>query len=255
MRNAFALLSMAMILFIASISGAAELHDGFSSKGGGPNMTTKNEGNNGSSNRIVVYGNLAEIVNPAHSCLVVWDVQNGLVDRIFDQEKFISNLKALIHALRGKMPVVYTRITPPPKGFQSSWALYSMMRRFNVTDVDKIPSFMAPGSRDREIREELKPEDGDVVLDKPTASIFTGTNFENMMRSRGITTLIFTGIATEIGIESSARDASNRGFYPVVVSDCVSSSDKEAHERSLKNLEKLVIVKQAGDILKAIGTK
>jgi nicotinamidase-related amidase len=65
------------------------------------------------------------------------------------------------------------------------------------------------------------------------------------MRDRGIKTLIFTGIATEFGVESSARDASNRGFFPVVVSDCVSSSDKEAHERSLKNLEKIVIVEKS----------
>ena len=255
MRNAFTLLSISMILFIASLSVAAEFSDDFASKKGGRNMTAKTQGNSSSSNGIVVYENLAEIVNPAHSCLIVWDVQNGLVDRIFDKEKFIGNLKTLIHDLRGKMPVVYTRITPPPKGFQSSWFLYSMMRRFNVKEVDKIPPFMAPGSREREIREEVKPEEGDVVLDKPAASIFIGTNFENIMRSRGITTLIFTGIATEIGIESSARDASNRGFYPVVVSDCVSSMDKEAHERSLKNLEKLVIVKRSDEILKSIGTK
>lgn len=70
---------------------------------------------------------------------------------------------------------------------------------------------------------------------------------------RGITTLIFTGIATEFGVESSARDASNRGFYPVVVSDCVSSMDKEAHERSLKNLDKLAIVKSSGELLKSVG--
>ncbi|MGK5081766.1 isochorismatase family protein [Bdellovibrionota bacterium FG-1] len=41
----------------------------------------------------------------------------------------------------------------------------------------------------------------------------------------------------------------HRGFYPVVVSDCVSSMDREAHERSLKNLEKIVIVKSRGEIL------
>ena len=70
------------------------------------------------------------------------------------------------------------------------------------------------------------------------------------MRNRGITTLIFTGIATEFGIETSARDASCRGFYPVVVSDCVSSRDKEAHQRSLTNLEKLVIVKDSSAILR-----
>ena len=127
------------------------------------------------------------------------------------------------------MLLVYTLITPVPKEFQSSWSFYSTMRRFNIKEVDKLPDFMSPGSKEREIPEALHPEKGDIILDKPTASIFIGTNFEYMMRNRGIMTLIFTGIATEIGIESSARDASNRGFYPVVVSDCVSSMDKDAH--------------------------
>lgn len=77
-------------------------------------------------------------------------------------------------------------------------------------------------------------------------------HFEYMMRNRGITTLIFTRISTEFGIESSARDASNRGFYLVVVLDCVSSSDKEAHERSLRNLAKLIIVEKSRDILQNI---
>jgi nicotinamidase-related amidase len=53
-----------------------------------------------------------------------------------------------------------------------------------------------------------------------------------------------------MGIESSARDASNRGFYPVVVSDCVSSFDKDAHERSLKTMAKLFIIENSSTILK-----
>jgi nicotinamidase-related amidase len=204
-------------------------------------------------NGIVIYDNLKEIVDPGHSCLIVWDVQIGLVDRIFNREEFIGKLKALIEGLRDKMPIVYTLITPAPKEFQSSWYLYTMMRRFNVKEVDKLPNFMSPGSKEREIPEAVQPEDGDIILDKPTASIFIGTNFEYLMRNRGITTLIFTGIATEFGIESSVRDASNRGFYPVVVSDCVSSMDKDAHERSLKNLEKIVIVRNSSEILKNTG--
>jgi nicotinamidase-related amidase len=202
-------------------------------------------------NEMTIYGDLAEIVDPSHSCLIVWDVQIGLVERIFNKDQFISSVKALIESLRGKMPVVYTLITPAPKEFQSSWYLYTLMKRFNVKEVSKPPNFMAPGSKEREIPEVVKPKEGDLVLEKPTASIFIGTNFEYMMRNRGITTLILTGIATEIGIESSARDASNRGFYPVVVSDCVSSMDKDAHERSLKNLDRIVIVKSSAEILKS----
>jgi nicotinamidase-related amidase len=124
-----------------------------------------------------------------------------------------------------------------------------------VDDVKKLPSFMAPGSQERMIPEAVEPKSSDVVLEKSFASIFLGTNFEFMLRNRSITTILFTGIATEIGIESSARDASNRGFYPVVVSDCVSSMDREAHERSLKNMDKLFIVKNAGTLLKTIDNR
>ena len=198
---------------------------------------------------IAVYETLSEILDPGHSCLIVWDVQNGLVDRIFNKEEFIANLKGLVENLRNKMPVVYTLITPLPRKFQSSWNIYNMMSSYNVKEVDKLPNFMPPGSREREIPEAVKPGKNDIMLDKSTASIFIGTNFENMMRNRGITTLIFTGIATEFGIESSARDASNRGFYPVVVSDCVSSMNKDAHERSLRNLDKIAVVKTSADII------
>ena len=205
-------------------------------------------------NGIIVYESLREIVEPKHSCLVVWDVQNGLVDRIFNKEEFMTNLKNFIEKLRGRMPVVYTLITPMHRDFTSSWSYFSMMRRFNVDDINKLPSFMAAGSKEREIPEMIQPKHTDIVLEKPTASIFIGTNFEHMMRNHNVTTLIFTGIATEMGIESSARDASNRGFYPVVVSDCVSSLDKDAHERSLKTMAKLFIVETADNILKNYET-
>ena len=202
------------------------------------------------SNGVIIYENLKEIVDPAHSCLVVWDVQHGLVDRIFNKDAFMSALKPFMDTLRPRMPVFYTLITPLPRKYLSSWYFYSMMRRFNVSDPDKLPSFMSPGSQERMIPEEIEPEKDDIVLEKSFASIFLGTNFEFMLHNRAITTIIFTGIATEFGIESSARDASNRGFYPVVVSDCVSSMDRDSHERSLKNMERLVIVQDSDTLLK-----
>jgi len=153
-------------------------------------------------NGIIVYESLREIVEPEHSCLVVWDVQNGLADRIFNKEEFMINLKNFIEKLRGRMPVVYTLITPMHRDFTSSWSYFSMMRRFNVDDINKLPSFMAAGSKEHEIPEMVQPKHTDIVLEKSTASIFIGTNFEHMMRNHNVTTLILTGIATEMGIES-----------------------------------------------------
>ncbi|MDQ3975514.1 MAG: cysteine hydrolase [Thermoproteota archaeon] len=81
-----------------------------------------------------------------------------------------------------------------------------------------------------------------MVINKHTASIFIDTGFERMLRNAGIITVVFTGIATEFGVESSARDALNRGFYSVVVSDCVSSPYKDGHDRSLENMKNLITI-------------
>jgi nicotinamidase-related amidase len=202
---------------------------------------------------VEVYENLKEIIAPQHTCLVVWDVQNGLVDRIYNKEVFITNLKNLIESLRGRMPIAYTLITPLPQSFQSSWGLYSMMKRFKVDDPGKCPRFMAPGSPEREIPKEVAPQPEDLVIEKSTPNIFLGTPFEAMMRNRGIQTLIFTGIATEIGVETSTRDAGARGFYPVIAVDCVSSMDKEAHERSLMNMSKSFIAAGSTEIIRDLG--
>jgi nicotinamidase-related amidase len=61
--------------------------------------------------------------------------------------------------------------------------------------------------------------------------------------------ITFTGIATEIGVESSARDALNRHFYPVIVSDTLSSSDKDAHARSLQNMERFLTVASINELI------
>ena len=89
-------------------------------------------------NGIKIFEDIKEIVDPAHSCLVVWDVQNGLVDKIFNKDEFMANIRNLIEKLRPKMPVVYTLITPWPKNFNSSWRCYSMMRFFHVKNMDEL---------------------------------------------------------------------------------------------------------------------
>jgi|YelNatPaOPRAMG01_1025707.scaffolds.fasta_scaffold06009_12 nicotinamidase-related amidase len=179
---------------------------------------------------------LKDIISPDHSVLVVWDVQNMLVNRVFNKDAFISNLEKVIAGARKvKVPVFFTKITPLPERFESSLRLAS--RRGSTQ--------MSPDMLDLY----LKTKEGDIVVNKNTANIFLGTNFEMMIRNAGIETIIFTGISTEIGIESSARDSSNRGFYTVVVEDAVSSPDKEAHERSLLNMAHLFNVRKSSEIL------
>jgi nicotinamidase-related amidase len=198
-----------------------------------------------------IYRDIREMINPGHTALVIWDVQNELVSRSFNKADFTKNIKPLLAAARKAMvPVIYTKITPLPKGYEASFQAYMQMKRTGITDPAKLPAFMVPGSNEAEIFSEVAPLPGDLVLNKYTPSIFPGTHFEQLMRNKGITTIIFSGISTETGISGSARDSANRGFYTIVVSDCVSSMDGEAHAAELKILNKVCLVMSSADIMK-----
>jgi nicotinamidase-related amidase len=192
---------------------------------------------------------IKDVVAPEHTCLVVWDVQNALVNVIFNREQFLKPLKSLLAvARRNNVLIVYTKITPLPPAVESPWSIYMRMKRSGIDDPAKLRPWMVPGSPEAEIPAEVKPAESDLVLHKHTGSVFIGTHFEYFMRNRGIKTILFAGISTEIGIASSARDASNRSFYSVVLSDCVSSSDKEMHEAALKVLSRVCLVMPSADV-------
>jgi nicotinamidase-related amidase len=182
---------------------------------------------------------ISEFLVPEKSVLVLWDLQKMLVDNIFNKDEFLKNVQALASSARAKgVPVFLTKITPLPDRFQSAGRRYMMSKR-------PRPLNMTPDGLELAI----KPEPGDIVLNKNTASIFVGTNFDLMMRNAGISTIVFTGIATELGVESSAREAGNRGYFPIVVTDAVSSMSKEGHARSLDTMRSLMPLVTANELV------
>ena len=89
---------------------------------------------------------------------------------------------------------------------------------------------------------EVRPED--VVIDKPRYNVFHGTALENDLRSRGLDTIIVTGVTTNCCVESTSRDGFMRDFAVLVVSDCCAAFGNEwdLHEASLRNLSLLFAV-------------
>ncbi|MEM0148591.1 MAG: isochorismatase family cysteine hydrolase, partial [Candidatus Micrarchaeaceae archaeon] len=162
------------------------------------------------------------------------------VNRIFDKDEFVANLKKVINAARKVgMPIFFTKITPLPDRFESQARKLAYKGSLS-------------NARKEDFDLHISPAEGEIVFNKHTASIFVGTPFELMLNNAGIKNILFTGIATEIGVESSAREASNKGYMPIIIKDCVSSSDKDAHERSLKNLDKMMVILKSEDIVKAL---
>ncbi|MGN6708761.1 MAG: isochorismatase family cysteine hydrolase [Candidatus Nitrosocosmicus sp.] len=139
--------------------------------------------------------------------------------------------------------VFFSFIEILPPRFESSSRLYTYNKMFDKMQQQRS----IPEKRDLSLA--INSEDNEILITKHTMSIFIGTDFERMVRNAGITTIVFTGISTELGVELSARNALNRDFYPVIVSDAVSSSDKDAHTRSLQNMKKFLTVVSTKEIV------
>ncbi len=160
---------------------------------------------------------------------------------IFNKEEFSENLNSLVEAARElNIPVFFTTIQTLSKRFESSANIYTLHK----LGFDRL--YEQINTEDMEFT--IKPKQDEMVINKHTASIFIDTGFERMLRNAGIITIVFTGIATECGIESSARDAFSRGFYSIVVSDCVSSPHKDGHTRSIENMNNLITIINSNEI-------
>ena len=184
----------------------------------------------------IVHNTVKEILDPSHTTLVVWDVINGFTRMIFNKEEFCKNLNSVIElARRSNVPIFFTTNQTLARRFQSSSNIYTLSK----LGFDHLFEQLTV----KDMNFTIKPRHGqnEIVISKHTASIFIDTGFERMLKNAGISTVVFTGIATEFGIESSARDAFNRGFYPVVISDCASSPNEGGHYRSIENMRNTLI--------------
>jgi nicotinamidase-related amidase len=95
------------------------------------------------------------------------------------------------------------------------------------------------GQREHEILDELKPRNGEMVVNKVTHSAFNSSNIETVLRNLGVRNLVFTGISTSQCVETTARDASDRGFRCVLVEDCCAEDEARQHEATLLQFARL----------------
>ena len=97
------------------------------------------------------------------------------------------------------------------------------------------------GEPGHDIIPELYPAPGEPVVDKPGKGSFYATDLEVMLKSQGIQTLIVMGVTTEVCVHTTVREANDRGFHCIVVSDACASFFDDFHETALR-----MIVAQGG---------
>jgi len=80
----------------------------------------------------------------------------------------------------------------------------------------------------------LQPRDGEIVIAKPGKGAFYATDLHAHLDRRKITHLLITGVTTEVCVQTTMREANDRGFECVILSDCCAATDKGNHDAALK---------------------
>ncbi len=190
----------------------------------------------------------AERLAPRHTALLVIDMQNdfcaegGYIEAVVGKNAapcraIAAPIMALAEAARaGGVPVIWVRAD-----YRLEKLPASMAARFAAQGNGRI--CCAPGTWGAAFHD-VAPAPGETVVDKHSYSAFIGTDLELRLHLRGIRTLVFAGVQTNVCVETSLRDAYSLGFHVAVAADCVASHTAELHEATLKNVRFLF-----GDVL------
>lgn len=196
-------------------------------------------------------------LDAARSALIVVDMQNAFASRggMFDlaghdisgAAPVVALHKRLLPAARqAGVQVIYLQMSfrpdlsdaggPESPAYHKELALRMMRER-----PDLAGTLLIDGSWDAQIVDGLEPQAGDIVIRKSRYNGFTGTDLDAILKSRGIRHLLFSGIATNICVESTARNAFFNEFWPILISDAMNHAGPEfTRQATLWNFENVL---------------
>ncbi len=183
---------------------------------------------------------------PEQSALMLIDFQRDFLDKggfgeslgndVSKLRKTVEPTKKILDELRRrKLLIIHTREGHLP---DLSDCPESKLNRGNfktrIGDKGPMGRILIRGEYGHDIVDELKPIQGEIVIDKPGKGSFYNTNLNEILKSKKIKYLIFTGVTTEVCVASTLREANDRGYEPLILSDCVSSYHEKLHKAALK---------------------
>ena len=194
----------------------------------------------------VVLTELEELIDPAHTALVVIDMQHDFIDpdglfgslgidlSMYKESR--PRLTTLLEAARKtRTTVIHLQNTALPDRMSDSPAQIRFNLRMHKDARRNQPPlrYTIPGTPGHAFAKDFTPLESELVVRKYRSSGFWGTNLNMLLRSNGIKTVVVGGCTTEGCVESTARDAMFNDYYVVIAEDCVASDDKAQHDASM----------------------
>lgn len=177
---------------------------------------------------------LREILRPESTAIIVVDVQNDfcVASEFPAAATMLPRLKRLLTDARtAGLQVIYTQVVhsevTDSEVWRSRYARYP--HRLNIC---------RPESKGVEIHPTVAPQPNDIVVVKHRYNAFLGTNLNVILQARKIRSLVFTGIATEVCVTATAREAFSRDYWTIVVSDCTATHSDEAQLFALRDVDR-----------------
>ena len=170
---------------------------------------------------------------PKRTCLLLVDAQNHVWNP--EVARRIPYFDAVVR------DTVLPNLCRLVAGFRAAGAeiLYTVMENMTRNGRDRSLDyklshfFIAKGSWEARVLDALRPGEDDIVLPKTSSGVFNSTNIAYLLRNIGIDTLVVTGFLTDQCVDHAVRDAADRGFYPVCVTDACATHTRERHESAL----------------------
>ena len=186
-------------------------------------------------------------IDKTKTAIVVIDLQKGITSREtqpYSAKTVIENTAKILKVFRkNNMPVFLVRVATSP----------DQKDRLNViTDTTWGGGNQMPADRS-ELVPELEKEDSDFVITKKQWGAFYGTELDLQLRRRKIETIVLCGIATCMGVESTARFAYEYGYNQIFAEDAMSSMSKEEHEHTVNKIfPRIGLVRTTKEILEIL---
>jgi nicotinamidase-related amidase len=175
------------------------------------------------------------------AALVVIDLQKGIValPTVHPAGEIIDRVARLAHAFRNRgLPVVLVNVMGTAPGRTDAGA--------TAATVTRPPDWA-------ELVSELEPQSGDYLVTKQRWGAFHGTSLDEYLRGRGVTQIVLTGVATSIGVESTARSAHDLGYNVVLITDAMTDRSAEAHRHAIERIfPRLGESGTTGDVLRLL---